>query len=243
MNLGDLLLRAFRTAIDLVVIASVVGVAFVAFKLPKVIKQIRPSVRDRLLTKFGKAMEFTAEQLTGGMIYSFSWGVSFKKQELIFGRPQNGISETLHRSDFPERFLGGIIVFPVDAKEVIFNRFHHNFPNAFIEIVFDVIDSIRPIAAKSQIKGINVSTPGLASAISFGLLLTRSWCDLRTKATFDEDCYCLDIAGLTFEVLCFLTAELIKVFDGKTALIHPAEGGVPWAIRLAEADHISKKKR
>lgn len=242
MNLGTFLLRALRTAIDLLVIASVVGLAFVAFKLPKIIKQIKPSATERLLTKFGRAMGFTAEQLTGGMIYSLSWGVSFKKQEVIFGRPQNGITETLHRSDFPERFLGGTIVFPVEAKEVIFNRFHHNFPNAFIEIVFDVIDTISPIAAKSQIKSINVSTHGLASAISFGLLLTRSWCDFRTKATFDEDCYCLDIAGLTFEVLCFLTAELIKVFGAKTALVHSQEGGVPWAIRLTEPPHSAKTK-
>ena len=208
----SLILRVLHTLIDLVIIALFIGVGMLIFVLIKAALSVIEPRRIRALKKFAKTEGFSIERLVMGMWDALHWSVTFKRDQSFLGKPENKVRKRFYISDFPEGLRGGIMAFPQSAKETIFLRFHDSFPDDFYDCVFFVIDSLIETAGRNQKKAVSLLTYGLVKAMSFGLLLKRDWKDSETKEMFDQDCYCLDIVGISAEFLFLLTAKLLEAF-------------------------------
>jgi hypothetical protein len=231
MNLGHLLVRVLHTLIDILIIGFVIGVGFLAYRIVKELRSLIDPRRIRIFKKFAKTEGFSIERLEMGMWTALGWSVTFKRGESFLTKPVNNRRQQLHLSDFPEGLRGGLIAFSKASKEIISLRFHNTFPDDFYDAVFFVIDSLIGTVARKQKKEKTFLAYGSSVAMSFGLLLHTDWKDYLTKEVFDENSYCLDVAGIGSEFLFLLVAELLKIFGQKAALVTPEDFGGVWVVR------------
>lgn len=227
----SLILRVLHTLIDLLIIASFIGIGLLIFVLVKTALSVIEPRRIRIFHKFARTQGFSAERLVMGMWNALHWSVTFKRDQSFLGRPENKVRNRFHISDFPEGLRGGIIAFPKAAKETISLRFHNSFPDDFYDCVFFVIDSLIETVGRNQKRGKAFLAYGSTQAMSFGLLLKRDWKDSLTKEIFDDSCYCLDVVGVNSEFLFLLTAKLLEAFGHQAAVVKVENLGGIWVVR------------
>ena len=226
MTLGGLFLRASRTTIDLLIIASCVGLGILIFRIIKGLWSHRTTRRmTRTLNKIGKIVGFTVEHLYFGMFATMSWNLCHKRNESFLGKPDHGIRLQFHLADFPEGLKGGIMVFPKTAKEVITQRFRSSFPNDLYDFVLSVIAALIPTLSKYNRRRLTFPAYGTTQAVSFGL-------PVQEGCNKDHyECPCLDIVGVSSEFLFLLASELLTIFDQSSAILKPEDLGGIWKIR------------
>lgn len=227
----SLILRVLHTLIDLVIIASFTAISVGTFWLIKELRSLIEPRRIRILKGFAKAEAFSIERLAMGMWDALHWSVTFKRGYSFLGKPENKIRPQFGLFEFPESLRAGTIAFPKSSKEIISLRFHNSFPDDFYDCAFFVIDSLIKTINMNQKKRETFLVYGSAQAMSFGLLLKRDWKDSLTKQVFDEDCFCLDIVGISSEFLFLLTAKLLEVFGQQAALVRAEGWGREWVVR------------
>jgi hypothetical protein len=227
----SLILGVLHTFFDLLIIAFCIGVGLLIFVLIRAALSVIEPPRIRTLKRFAKTEGFSIERLAMGMWDALDWSVTFKRDQSFLGKPENGIRHQFHLPDFPESLRGGIIAFPKSSKEIISQRFHNTFPDDLYDAVLFVIESLSKTVGRNQRKGKAFLAYGSAQAMSFGLLLHRDWMDYLTKEVFDEDCFCLDIAGVNSEFLFLLTAKLLEAFGQQAAVLKVDDLGGIWVVR------------
>jgi hypothetical protein len=126
----------------------------------------------------------------------------------------------------------GMIVFPADAQETIFQRFKSNLPDGLFEAVAFAVDSLLNSTRKIGIE--DKALRGKTQAFSFGFFMNTGWRDIPSKAHFDDDSVCLGIAGITYEFLCVVASELLRIFGQPVVLLRRGVSNVPDVLRLTK---------
>jgi hypothetical protein len=189
-------------------------------------------LKRRIVRKLQREFGYELSPLYPGGLYSPWRGTPFSEAKHL--RDKDAMGNITHDtiSDFKDEWKGGSIIFPASAKEAIFERFKETLLDSLFESVAIVMNSLLYFTGK-----IGIEDHALVSetqAFNFGFFMNRDWRDPITRTRFNEDSVCLGIAGIAYEFLCVVAAELLRIFDQPVALLRRGVSNVPDVLRLTK---------
>ena len=188
-------------------------------------------MKRSIVRKLRKQFSYEVSPLYPGGLHSRWRGKPFSDARHLIGKDATGNAAHYTISDFQNE-LRGMIIFPSEAQDTIFHRFSNNLPSGLFEAAAFSMNGLLDFTRKIGIEDQTLRSE--VQAFSFGLFMNTKWRDTLTRNHFDDSSVCLGIAGITYEFLCVVASEFLRIFDQPVALLRRGVSNVPDVLRLTK---------